>query len=279
MCGGCVKRAGECETRDSSGSGQLGSCLPGRPALDVCRMCQADVSSWQLSRRRALRAVSCEPVHAARGQRLVDCCLRVRGGIHKRDTHTRACSHAVPASWTPSRTEITIVKLLAAENPNTVSRSLSLCLAGGPGGLQVCEHTFQQATLPRLLHVPPGFLCTGDACRRAAGVRTHQSLHLSSRLLYRDFCTCHQASCALEMLAGGLQRTSCSRYSRASRCHEGGGFQGRVCAREEWKREEAWGVFLVCVECFIALLQRYYSSHSSDRRAVLLCCCVESVEK
>ena len=102
---------------------------------------------------------------------------------------------------------------------------------------------------------------------------------LSSRLLYRDFCTCHQASCALEMRAGGLQRTSCSRYSRASRCHEGGGFQGRVCAREEWKREEAWGVFLVCVECFIALLQRYYSSHSSDRRAVLLCCCVESVEK
>ena len=36
-------------------------------------------------------------------------------------------------------------------------------------------------------------------------MRTHQSLHLSSRLLYRDFCSCHQASCALEMRAGGLQ--------------------------------------------------------------------------
>ena len=113
----------------------LGVVFPEDPALDVCRMCQADVSSWQLSRRRALRAVSCEPVHAARGQRLVDCCLRVRGGIHTRDTHTRACSHAVPASWTPSRTEITIVKLLAAKNPNTVSRSISLYLADYCNGI------------------------------------------------------------------------------------------------------------------------------------------------
>ena len=119
MCGGCVKRAGECETRDSSGSGQLGSCLRGRPALDVCGMCQADVSSWQLSRRRALRAVSCEPVHAARGQRLVDCCLRVRGGIHKRDTHTRACSHAVLASWTPSRIQYCITETTIAQTPGS----------------------------------------------------------------------------------------------------------------------------------------------------------------